>query len=100
MDYFVKWLSNALEVEQYNVLKAGRLNQTDQGQGALLDAINGVLEQGVSNGGMAPGQVDPQAQAEIRAATGNPNFDGYLSTGYLAVGRFVCQPIARQPSGP
>lgn len=96
IDYWLKWLVNALEVAQYNVLKQNdRVNQTDQGQAALLGAITGVLEDGVTNGGIAPGQVDTAITGEIQAVTGNTEFTGFLSTGYLVyVESFAMQSAA------
>ena len=54
-----------------------------------------MCEQGVLNGGIAPGQVSEALAADIRQATGNVSFDGFLSAGYLVhIGSVAAQPQA------
>lgn len=87
--YWISWFKNALEVAGYNYLKQssplGGVPITDQGLAGLADALEEVCEQGVRNGGIAPNQVSPVFRSAIARATGNPDFDGFLSTGYLVV---------------
>lgn len=69
----------------YNLLRQSpaKIPQTSEGVAAVQGAIERVCEQGVVNGGAAPGQLSPALAADVRAATGNEDFSGYLSTGYL-----------------
>jgi len=82
--YWIDWFSDTLrrEVEQM-FLANGVIPYTTAGAEAVRDTIIGVCEQGVSNGGIAPNTVSPALRAEIARITGNTDFDGYLSTGYL-----------------
>ena len=91
--HFTDWLKNAMQVDAYAELKAAdAVPQTDAGQGIILGAAIGVLEQGVTNGGIAPNRVSNSMRADIIAATGADDFDGFLSTGYMA----FSQPFAQQ----
>ena len=82
--YWIDWFSDTLrrEVEQM-FLSSGVIPYTTAGAEAVRDTIIGVCEQGVSNGGIAPNTVSPALRAEISRITGNTDFDGFLSTGYL-----------------
>lgn len=80
---WLDWFKNAVRTEVYNLLASGRVYQTAAGQVSIQRAIELVCEQGVSNGGIAPGQVSEALRADIAAATGNEDFDGYLPRGYL-----------------
>ena len=86
---WIAWFVNALQVAGYNHLKSsspfGGVPITDQGLSGLADALEEVCDLGVRNGGLAPNEVSPAFQAAIRRATGNEDFDGFLSTGYLVV---------------
>ena len=92
---WIAWFKNALAVAGYNYLKQmsplGGVPITDQGLAGLADALEEVCEIGVRNGGIAPNNVSPAFRAAIQSATGNPDFDGFLSTGYL-----VMRPTAAQ----
>ena len=93
VQYWLDWFQNALEVAAFGTLKAaGRVPQTESGVSALVDALTGVCETGVRNGGIAPNNVTPVIRSAIQNATGNPDFDGFLSTGYL----IYAVPIAEQ----
>ena len=86
---WIAWFVNALQVAGYNHLKAsspfGGVPITDQGLAGLADAIEEVCALGVRNGGLAPNNVSAAFRAAIQRATGNEDFDGFLSTGYLVV---------------
>lgn len=86
---WIAWFKNALEVAGYNYLKQssplGGVPITDQGLAGIADALEEVCELGVRNGGIAPNNVSPAFRDAIRRATGNDEFDGFLSTGYLVV---------------
>ena len=84
VQYWLDWLVNAIETDVWNALKAQpRIPLTNAGMQFLNEKITNVLEQGVTNGGIAPGTTSVDFQAEIRRATNNEGFDGVLSTGYL-----------------
>lgn len=89
LDWFVDAMRRAIFAE---LTAARRVPQTDEGMAALLDVVIGVCEQGVRNGGIAPGQVSSTLTREIQMATGNSDFDGVLSNGYLV----YAPPIAEQ----
>ena len=86
---WLAWFKDALEVTGYNFLKSsagiGGVPITDQGLAAMADALEAVCERGVRNGGIAPNFVSPEMRAAIQRATGNADFDGFLSAGYLVV---------------
>lgn len=86
---WIAWFKNALEVAGYNYLKQmsplGGVPITDQGLAGLADALEEVCELGVRNGGIAPRQVSAVFRAAIARATGNEDFDGFLSTGYIVI---------------
>jgi Protein of unknown function (DUF3383) len=52
------WLANALQVAGFNALAqtSTKIPQTEQGMGALKGAYTRVLQQGVANGFLAPGE--------------------------------------------
>ena len=81
--YWLNWLVNATQVEVFSLLRSGRVPQTQAGVAAIMDVVERICEEGVANGGIAPGQVSPALVSDIRLATGNQAFDGFLSTGYL-----------------
>ena len=86
---WVAWFKNAVEVAGYNFLKQssplGGVPLTDPGLASVADAIEDVCERGVRNGGIAPNEVSAPFKAAIQRATGNREFNGFLSSGYLVV---------------
>ena len=86
---YIAWFKSALQVAGYNYLKAssplGGVPITEQGLAGVSDAIEEVCELAVRNGMLAPNFVSPAFRAAIQRATGNPDFDGFLSSGYLVV---------------
>ena len=82
--YFLDWLVNEVEVDMLNLLRSqGRIPLTRLGIATLKDTLVRSFERGVRNGGIAPGTVSPAMTAEIRRVTGNDDFDGMLTSGYL-----------------
>ena len=74
------WLRSAVEARVWNTLTASRRYTN----GLLFDDLTRILELGVRNGGIQPGgTVSAATKADIRAATGNQDFDGVLTAGYL-----------------
>ena len=66
--------------------------QTPDGIKAVQNVIEAVCERGIVNGGIAPGQLAPSLANEVQQATGNNDFNGFLTTGYLV----YIRPLALQ----
>lgn len=82
--YFLDWAVNAVRVDVFNLLyNSPKVPQTEAGVAAIQGVIEAVMRQGVVNGGIAPGQLSAAATLDIQNSTGNPDFDGYLTTGFL-----------------
>ena len=95
--WWLLWLKNEAVLANWNALRGSRRLTA----AILTDAMTGVLEAGVRSGGIAPGgQVDmpmedmedmegtmPMAGGEVKAdiiaTTGNQEFNGTLTAGYL-----------------
>ena len=84
VQYWIDWFTNAVQVDVYNLLRSSpRVPQTLPGIAVISEVIEGVCRQGVANGGIAPRSISPGMAADIRQATGDDEFDGELSNGYL-----------------
>ena len=83
--YWLDWITNAIQTEVYNLLRQHptRVPQTDSGIASITATIERVCEAGRRNGGIAPGRVSEALAHDIRLATGNRDFDGALTLGYL-----------------
>ena len=82
--YWLDWLINAIRTSVYNLLRqSARVPQTARGVAAIKAVVQRVCEEGVRNGGIAPGFVSEALRADIIAVTGNGNFAGRLNRGYL-----------------
>ena len=83
--YWLDWITKATQTEVYNLLRQHptRVPQTAEGLASIEAAIERVCEAGRRNGGIAPGRVSEAVANNIRLATNNPAFDGFLATGYL-----------------
>lgn len=91
--YALDWFVNAVQVDVFDLLvQSPRIAQTDEGNSFVVDVINEVCQQAVRNGMVTPGYVSEALKADIIATTGNTEFDGYLSTGYLVWN----QPVSQQ----
>ena len=74
------WLRSAVEARIWNTITASRRYTNS----LLYDDLIRVLDLGVTNGGIQPGgTVSAATKADIIAATGNQDFDGTLTAGYL-----------------
>ena len=86
---FILWFQNALEVAGNTYLRQSAQYSgvpiTNAGIAGLADALEDVCERAVRNGGLAPNAVSPAMRRAIQDATDNPEFDGFLSTGYLVI---------------
>ena len=92
--YWLDWITKATQSEVYNLLRQHptRVPQTAEGLASIETAIERVCEAGRRNGGIAPGRVSEAVANDIRLATNNPAFDGFLPTGYLvAIGSIADQ---------
>ncbi len=85
--YWLDWITKAIQDEVYNLLRQHptRVPQTTEGLASIETAIERVCEAGRRNGGLAPGRVSEAVANDIRLAINNPDFDGFLTRGYLVV---------------
>ncbi len=85
--YWLDWITKATQNEVYTLLRQHptRVPQTAEGLSSIEAAIERVCEAGRRNGGIAPGRVSEAVANDIRLASNNPAFDGFLPTGYLVV---------------
>ncbi len=92
--YFVDWFIDAARIEIYNLLRQipTKIAQTEGGMTALVNAVTSVCRQAVRNGGVAPGQLSAAMTKDVIDTTGNTDFDGYLTNGYLV----FANPISEQ----
>ena len=83
--YWLDWIVGAIQADVYNLLRQHptRVPQTDSGIASITATIERVCEAGRRNGGIAPGRVSEALAHDIRLATGNRDFDGTLTLGYL-----------------
>ena len=79
-EWALLWLKNRMTSEIFNSQRASRRFSS----AILLDTITRVMNNAVRNGMVQPGRkVSAQIKADIIATTGNIEFDGTLTTGYL-----------------
>ena len=85
--YWLDWITKAMQSEVYTLLRQHptRVPQTAEGLASIEAAIERVCEAGRRNGGIAPGRVSETVANDIRLASNNLAFDGFLPTGYLVV---------------
>ena len=92
--YWLDWITKATQSEVYTLLRQHptRVPQTAEGLASIEAAIERVCEAGRRNGGIAPGRVSEAVANDIRLASNNPAFEGFLPTGYLvAIGSIADQ---------
>ena len=78
--WWLLWLKSRMEAAIFNALGSSRRLTT----GILTDTVTQVLQLGISNGGIEPGgTVGAATKADIISVTGNQDFDGTLTSGYL-----------------
>ena len=84
--YWLDWLVDRIQRDVFDLLhRANSVPLTSVGVALIEDTIERACEAGRRNGGIAPGRVSESLAHDIRQATGNPNFDGFLTRGYLVV---------------
>ena len=82
--FFLDWFVDAAQTAAFNALySSNRIPQTPSGMATIREAIEGVCRNAIRNGGVAPGTVQPSTKADIITVTGNEEFNGFLSNGYL-----------------
>ena len=83
--YWLDWIVDEIKRRVFNLLytQPTRLPQTDAGIASLRAEVERVCEAGVRNGGIAPGAVSEPMANDIRLATGNREFTGRLTKGFL-----------------
>ena len=78
--WWLLWMRNELQLSIWNAQRASRRFNA----AILNDTLFQVARKGVRSGGIQPGRsVNAATRAEIIAATGNNDFDGVLSAGFL-----------------
>ena len=90
---WLDWAANAIQTAIWSQLLNSRsVPQTAAGVASIRSSIVSTLDEGVVNGGIAPGQVSPDFTRDIRETTGSQDFDGFLSSGYLVhIGSLAAQ---------
>ena len=84
VQFFVDWFVDSCQTETFNALySSNRIPQTPTGIATIKEAIENVCQDAVRNGGIAPGTVAASTKADIITVTGNEEFNGILSNGYL-----------------
>ena len=78
--WWLLWIKSELELAVWNAMRGSRRLTN----AILQDELTSVLESGVRNGGIQPGRsVDAPTKSDIISTTGNEEFDGTLTSGYL-----------------
>ena len=78
--WWLLWMKNRMANGLWNAMRGSRRLTP----GIMADVITGIARAGVSNGGIQPGGVvNAQTKADIIATTGNQEFNGTLTAGYL-----------------
>ena len=94
--YWIDWIRDAIKVAVFNLLTSSRrVPQTVEGIAAIREVITDVCEEGVRNGGIAPGTVSAGMAARIAAVTEVDEFNGELPNGYL----IYIAPLDEQDAG-
>ena len=90
LDWFITSVQWALF--RHITSRPAGIPRDDRGQQSMLFAVEDVCRQGVVNGGIGPGDLSPALASEIANQTNDPEFTGYLSTGY----KVWASPISEQ----
>ncbi len=82
--YWIDWFADAMKRAVDQLFQgSGVVPHTSSGAAAVRDTVIGICRQGVINGGIAPAEVSAALRSEIQRVTGNEEFDGFLTAGYL-----------------
>ena len=78
--WWLLWLKDRLERALWGVPRSSRRATA----ALVLDAVTAVMQAAVANGGLEPGRVlSATNRADVQATTGNREFNGVLTAGYL-----------------
>ena len=78
--WWVLWLKNEMELAVATAQRGSRRLTS----AILTNAVTGIMQVGIRNGGIQQGgQVNAQTRSDIISFTGNDDFNGTLSTGYV-----------------
>ena len=78
--YWLLWMKNESTLAVWNAMRGSRRLTP----AIIRDVMTAVLELGVRNGGIQPaGVVEADTKADIVATTGNQEFNGTLTAGYV-----------------
>lgn len=78
--WWVLWAKNEIELAAWNAMRGSRRLTN----AILRDSLGQVMTKGVRNGGIKPGgQASAATKADVIAVTGDENFDGVMSAGYI-----------------
>lgn len=70
-------------IEIYNAGKNPVDVSLQDGATAIYNVLDSVCQEGIRNGGIAPGQLSEALRLDVIRSTGNTDFDGFLPNGYL-----------------
>lgn len=82
---FVDFFVDAIQVSEFNLLvqSPNKVPQTPAGVAALESVASSIGNQGITNGGIAPGQLSAALTLDVQQTTGVADFDGFLVNGFL-----------------
>lgn len=80
---WLDWLVEETRVLLWGLLLTRSIRMTSAGLLTLRAGINGMMERAYQTGGIAPGRVSPTMRQQIASVIEDPDFDGFLSNGYL-----------------
>ena len=81
LDWFVTTVRSA--VFAFIIGNAIGVPQDRRGVAEMLFQVETICQQGVRNGGIGPGNLSAALTSEVAGRIQDPEFDGYLTTGYL-----------------
>ena len=83
--YAAYWLEWEIQRRVWAYMQPRSIGGTDEDIAGIVGIMSGACEQGLFNGALAPGTLDPEAQQAVIDASRNSDFDGRLSNGYTIV---------------
>jgi hypothetical protein len=89
--YATDWLQNYIQVNVFDYaqglsLLGSKIPQTVDGQAQVINVIKNSLDQAITNGFLAPGQLSPVVRQDFINVTQNSDFSGFLPHGYSVYG--------------
>ena len=81
---WLSWFEYTVQTAVFNFINNNpRLPLTPGGTGSVKGVVEQICRVGVSNGGLAPGNISGATLSDIRITTGARGFSGYLNNGYF-----------------